>query len=89
MCGGDLSNSPGANSFEISHQHVAQHQTAQHTEEQDGWDPERDGQTSGSTNPPLTPLVSSSSSSMMVCATQPSNSLISWVLIEFYDDHQN
>ena len=62
-CGGDLSKSPISNSFVISPPTCCTSLTVQHAEDQDRWNPEEDGRTSGSTKPLPIPSVPSSSSS--------------------------
>ena len=57
-CGGDLSKSPIANYFVISAPTCCTSSMVQHAEDQDRWNPEEDGQTSGSTKPPLISLSS-------------------------------
>jgi len=57
-CGGDLSKSPMANSFVISPPICCTSSTVQHVEDQDRWNPEVDGRTSGLTKPPLISLSS-------------------------------
>ena len=56
--GGDLSKSLIANSFVISPPTCCTSSTVQHAEDQDRWNPEKDGWTSGSTKSPLISLSS-------------------------------
>ena len=57
-CGGDLSKTQIANSFEISPPTCCIKSTVQHAEEHDRWDLEKDGRTSSSTKPTLISLSS-------------------------------
>ena len=57
-CGGDLSNTPIANSFQISPPTCCTTSTVCHAKEQDKWDLEMDGRTFGSTKPTLISLSS-------------------------------